>query len=102
MLGDRLARTSSQAYKRAMCSPFFKETIHPKVQLIWAMFPLDCCFGFSPLTMLINGCLLPCLWPIIVPVYQWIVIPWNVFWFVGVGPLLIFCCCPFIACTGLL
>lgn len=50
VLGERLSRVSGSAYKTAMCSPYFKENIHPKVQFFWAMFPFDCCFGFCPHT----------------------------------------------------
>lgn len=31
LIGDRLSRASGLAYKKAMCSPYFRENIHPKV-----------------------------------------------------------------------
>ena len=49
LLGSRLARSGSEAYKKAMCSPYFRNNIHPKVQFFWALFPFDCCFGFGPI-----------------------------------------------------
>ena len=96
MLGDKLARSGSLAYKRAMCSPYFRDNIHPKVQFFWAMFPFDCCMGFGPITLLINTCVFPCTFCCIWPVYEWIVIPWNVFCYIGLGPLLLLICCPWI------
>ena len=79
-----------------MCSPYFKDKIHPKVQFIWAMFPFDCFLGFGPITMLVNALTLPLTWCCIVPIYEWIVIPWNVFCCVGTCPFFSLIFFPFI------
>ena len=86
MLGTRIAQSGSEAYKKAMCSPYFRDNIHPKVQFIWAMFPFDCCLGFGPISLAINGLVLPCTFCFIWPTYEWIVIPWNVAMTIGLGP----------------
>ena len=97
MLGEKIAKSGSAAYKKAMCSPFFKEKVHPKVEFIWAMFPFDCCLGFGPVSLLLNGTFLPFTWCCIIPIYQWIIIPWNIFFTIGLGPLLLLFVIP---CTG--
>lgn len=96
MMGEKVARAGSQAYKKAMCSPYFRDNIHPKVSIIWAMFPFDCCLGFGPVTFLLNGLFFPCIFPCIIPLYEWIVIPWNVFWCVGTCPFWTVLAFPFV------
>ena len=83
LFGNRVANSGAKAYKKAMCSTFFREKVHPNVKLIWALFPFDCCLGFGPLSLLLNGFVLPCTWCIIIPYYQFIVLPYNIFFCVG-------------------
>ena len=96
MIGDKLMRAGGEAYSKAMCSPYFKENVHPKVQLIWSLFPFDCCLGFGPVSCILNGLTLPCTFCFIIPFYEWIVIPWNIFWCIGTCPFWSLLAFPFI------
>ena len=97
MFGDKIVRSGSEAYKKAMCSKYFRETVHPKVELFWAMFPFDCCLGFSPTSLILNAITLPFTFCFIIPFYQWVVIPWNIAMTIGLGPLCLLFACP---CVG--
>jgi hypothetical protein len=91
IFSKKMVSSGSSVYKKATCHPFMQKHVVPKVEFIWNMFPLDCFFGFSPLSWSLNALFIPCCWCFFIPFYSAVVLPWNLFCFIGlIGPIALF------------